>query len=415
MIIVDPRTAAVTVNGTAGGDVYAGSEYNGNVLNGGGGNDKLIGGSGTDQMNGGANTDTVSYEKSTAGIIVNLETKAGTGGYAAGDTYDSVENVVGSAFGDTLYGDVSNNYLAGLGGNDVLIGGSGADTLNGGAGDDVYHLTDAADTIVEAAGNGTDTAVASVSLSLNAYAYVENIMAAANAGGIQLIGSDTANTIIGNGANNSLHGEGGNDIIMGGAGADAMYGGSGNDTFYVDNTGDQVIGGSETDTVFTTVNFTLASDLEILTATGDAGLQLNGNGLANVITGNSGANRIYGGAGNDVLRGGAGKDVFVFDTKLNKNTNVDRVLDFRYQDDSFHLDNKYFTKLGSGSSSKPKKINSDMFAEGKKAQDREDRIIYDKKTGALYYDADGTGSKAQVKIATIDNKTKLFYHDFFVI
>jgi hypothetical protein len=123
MMIVDPRTAAVTVNGTAGKDVYAGTEYNGNVLNGAAGNDKLIGGKGTDQMNGGADADTVSYEKSNAAVTVNLATKQGFGGHAAGDTYDSIENAMGSAYGDALYGDAGSNALWGLGGNDTLSGG----------------------------------------------------------------------------------------------------------------------------------------------------------------------------------------------------------------------------------------------------------------------------------------------------
>ncbi len=56
------------------------------------------------------------------------------------------------------------------------------------------------------------------------------------------------------------------------------------------------------------------------------------------------------------LRGGTGKDVFVFDTRTNKRTNVDKISDFRYQDDSFFLENKIFTKLGSGTGSKPKKF-----------------------------------------------------------
>jgi len=105
----------------------------------------------------------------------------------------------------------------------------------------------------------------------------------------------------------------------------------------------------------------------------------------------------------------------VFDTRANKNTNVDRILDFRYQDDSIYLDNKYFTKLGSGTASRPKNFNSDMFVENAKAKDAEDRIVYDRKTGNLYYDQDGTGGIAQVKIATIASKAKLFYHDFYVI
>ena len=116
-----------------------------------------------------------------------------------------------------------------------------------------------------------------------------------------------------------------------------------------------------------------------------------------------------------MLTGGAGKDIFVFDTKPNKSTNVDRIMDFNVRDDSFHLDNKYFTKLGSGTASKPKKFNSDMFVINNKAKDREDRIVYDKKTGALYYDQDGTGSKAQIKIATLNKNLKLTYSDFFVI
>jgi Ca2+-binding RTX toxin-like protein len=78
------------------------------------------------------------------------------------------------------------------------------------------------------------------------------------------------------------------------------------------------------------------------------------------------------------------------------------------------LDNAIFTKLGRGSEAGVR-FKSDMFVEGTRAKDREDRIVYDKKTGALYYDQDGTGSKAQVKIATLTNKTALKYHDFFVI
>ncbi|MBB4041689.1 hypothetical protein GGR34_003367 [Microvirga flocculans] len=417
MVIVDPRTASVTVNGTAGNDIYAGSDYNGNVLNGGDGNDKLIGGKGTDRMNGDAGADTVSYEKSNGGVTVNLAAKSGAGGHAAGDTYDGIENATGSAYGDTLIGDASANYLSGLGGNDVLQGGLGADTLNGGAGNDVYYISDG-DTVVETAGNGIDTVIAGINFSLGGLVHLENVTAAGTAG-ISLTGSDVANTITGNSGNNTLKGEGGHDVIIGGAGADAMYGGSGNDTFYIDHVGDRVYesarGGS--DRVYTSVGFTLGSgsEVEAIVATGRANVALTGNAFANSITGNAGANKISGGLGNDVLKGGSGKDVFVFDAKLNKSTNVDKVLDFKSADDSFYLDNKYFTKLGSGTASSPRKLNSDMFVEGSKAKDREDRIIYDQKTGSLYYDADGTGSSAQVKIATIANKTKLYYHDFFVI
>ncbi len=56
-----------------------------------------------------------------------------------------------------------------------------------------------------------------------------------------------------------------------------------------------------------------------------------------------------------------------------------------------------------------------MFVKATKAQDAEDRIVYDRKTGALYYDQDGSGSKAQVKIAMLNKNLALTHNDFFVI
>jgi Ca2+-binding RTX toxin-like protein len=151
---------------------------------------------------------------------------------------------------------------------------------------------------------------------------------------------------------------------------------------------------------------------------------LKGGGLKDIFKGSGGNDALYGGAGHDWLHGGlgndmlsgqAGKDVFVFDTKLNKRSNVDKISDFRYQDDSLYLENKIFTKLGSGSASKPKKFKADMFTTGTRAQDKEDRIVYDKKSGKLYYDQDGAGGKAQVQIATLSKNLKMTAADFFVI
>ncbi|MBD2746262.1 hypothetical protein IC232_06060 [Microvirga sp. BT688] len=142
---------------------------------------------------------------------------------------------------------------------------------------------------------------------------------------------------------------------------------------------------------------------------------MSGNGKNNILAGLEGDDFLGGGLGNDQMTGGSGRDVFVFDAKPNKSTNVDKILDFKSKDDSIHLDNNVFAKLGSGNPSGPKKFGVDMFVEGTKAKDKEDRIVYDKKTGSLYFDADGTGKTAQVKIATLSNKEKLFHHDFFVI
>jgi aryl-phospho-beta-D-glucosidase BglC (GH1 family) len=150
--------------------------------------------------------------------------------------------------------------------------------------------------------------------------------------------------------------------------------------------------------------------------TGTAGPDLiKGNLGKDTLFGAGGNDSLYGGSGNDVLKGDKGQDTFIFDTKPERSRNGDKILDFSVKDDSFWLDNKVFTTLGSGSAAKPRKLKADMFSQGKSAQDKEDRIIYDSKQGILYYDPDGTGSKAQVKFATLAKSLKLTYHDFFTI
>jgi VCBS repeat-containing protein len=133
------------------------------------------------------------------------------------------------------------------------------------------------------------------------------------------------------------------------------------------------------------------------------------------LVGNGGDDRLYGGAGKDVLNGGAGLDVFVFDSKPNKKTNLDRNVDFIVVDDSIWPENKIFTKLGKkGSEAAPAQLKKSMFAL-EKAKDKDDYIIYSKKTGKLFYDADGSGSKAAVEIATLSKKLAMTYKDFFVV
>jgi Ca2+-binding RTX toxin-like protein len=117
---------------------------------------------------------------------------------------------------------------------------------------------------------------------------------------------------------------------------------------------------------------------------------------------------LAGGAGNDKLYGGAGPDGFYFDTKLNAKTNVDRIMDFNPTDDAIGLSKSVFSKIARGP------LKEAAFYTGKKAHDKDDRIIYDKKTGNLYYDPDGTGSKAQIKFAVVVNKAALGYDDFAI-
>jgi serralysin len=171
--------------------------------------------------------------------------------------------------------------------------------------------------------------------------------------------------------------------------------------------------------------YTIASGVTIENATGGRYAdKLQGNSVSNVLSGEGGADTllgdagndiIHGGAGNDKLYGGTGQDIFVFDSKASKSTNVDRLYDFDTTYDSVRLDDKIFTELGSSSASRPKAFKADMFVRASKAQDQEDRIVYDARSGALSYDSDGTGAAAAVKIATLGKNLKVGYKDFFVI
>jgi len=55
-----------------------------------------------------------------------------------------------------------------------------------------------------------------------------------------------------------------------------------------------------------------------------------------------------------------------------------------------------------------------MFINGATAGDANDFIVYDKTTGALFYDQDGSGGTAQVQIALLANKPHLTFNDIFV-
>jgi Ca2+-binding RTX toxin-like protein len=68
------------------------------------------------------------------------------------------------------------------------------------------------------------------------------------------------------------------------------------------------------------------------------------------------------------------------------------------------------SKLGSTG-----QLKSDYFRVGDHAVDKNDYIVYNNHTGALFYDPDGSGSKAAVQIAWLENHASLTYKDFFVI
>jgi len=156
--------------------------------------------------------------------------------------------------------------------------------------------------------------------------------------------------------------------------------------------------------------------------TGHADVKITGSAMNNIIKGNRGDNhinagagddKIFSGLGKDVLTAGPGKDVFVFDTKPHKN-NSDRITDYNPKHDTIWLESTCFKRLGSGTEESPSKLKKGFFTIGKEAKDKNDFLIYDKKTGYLYYDVDGSGSRDPVQIAKLDAKLKISAEDFFV-
>lgn len=141
---------------------------------------------------------------------------------------------------------------------------------------------------------------------------------------------------------------------------------------------------------------------------------LIGTAGSDIIEGKAGGDFIYGKGGNDVLTGGSGWDKFMFDTKLDGS--VATITDFNTADDFIYLDNAIFGKLGSGSLSSPVKLKSDWLVSGPGAvaKDSNDYILYDKTTGYLSYDADGSGPGAAIIFAQLPAGLALTNSDIFV-
>ena len=295
-----------SLSGGAGNDTInagSGSRYNNmqggadnDVLNGSSGNDILNGGTGDDYMAGGAGNDTY-YLDSLLDVMVEnanegIDTVVSTIDYALADDFENVILTGTSAINAT--GNATDNMLSGN-------NNSAANILTGGLGNDTYNIS-TGDTVVENANEGTDTVKANLTYTLGNN--VENLTLTGNAA-INGTGNSLDNILAGNFAAN---------VLNGGAGADTMSGRYGNDTYIVDDIGDVVteLGNQGTDTVNSSISYTLSDNVENLTLTGAGNISGYGNALNNVISGNTGNNIIDAGKGNDVVIGGSGDDQYLF-------------------------------------------------------------------------------------------------------
>ncbi len=187
--------------GGAGADLLSGGNGNDTLDGAAGSNDGSVFGLG-DTLQGDGGTDTVSYAGAKGAVTANLATPSLNKGEAWHDLYSSIENLAGSAFGDTLIGNTLGNLIIANAGNDTLTGNGGTDTLCGGAGDDTYLVSHALTDVDEGVlgSNGIDTVRSTVTFNLsNAHVKgtVENLV---------LTNTVAATTGTGNGAANVLDG-----------------------------------------------------------------------------------------------------------------------------------------------------------------------------------------------------------------
>ncbi|MCB8819843.1 hypothetical protein [Microvirga rosea] len=163
------------------------------------------------------------------------------------------------------------------------------------------------------------------------------------------------------------------------------------------------------------VETSVASNKGGVVTTGSGSDIIVGKSGKDVIKSGAGNDKIFGGLGNDKLSGGTGKDIFVFNTKLNKKTNLDKITDFNVKDDTLWLDNAIFKKLGKGSEASPGKLNKAFFSIGDHAKTAKNTLFYDDKKGVLFYDADGSGAGKAMEVATLSRKLKMTADDFKII
>jgi len=300
------------------GDFLANAIDGGNgadTINGGGGDDVLTGGLGDDRLTGGDGIDTVSYQLATAAITLTLASAAAqaTGG-AGSDTVVQVENIIGSAFGDTLTGSGLANVLTGGAGDDQLAGGAGDDVLIGGAGDDILNGGADADTAdYSAAEAGVRVRLMTLAAQNTLGAGIDTLT------GVEvLIGSAYDDQLFGDASANLFEGGVGDDILNGGGGIDIASYRSASSGVTVDLgvTVAQNTLGAGTDQLTLIESLIGSAFGDTLTGTETVN-RLEGLDGDDRLTGLGGADTLFGGFGDDILLGGGDNDTLLGGTGEN--------------------------------------------------------------------------------------------------
>ncbi|WP_279306694.1 cadherin domain-containing protein, partial [Microvirga solisilvae] len=301
-LVAGKGTGIIELIGNSAANEIIGNAYE-NTLRGGAGGDTLDGGAGDDIYY----VDAGDHIRDSSGYDI-----AYVNGSFSLDDDVMIEELIAESVGATIIGNNLANSITGSSGADVLKGGLNkagleGDTLDGGGGADVYIVSNSKDVIKDS--GGFDTLI----LATNSYALKDGLE-------IEQIIVDSDKkaesfTITGNSYAQTISGGDNDDVITGGGGADMLIGGGGNDTYYISDAAAQISDTVGTNTVYTTVSYTLggAANVELFQNQTSTGLEMVGNAFANSIVGGSGADTLDGGvgAGRDTLKGGDGGDTYV--------------------------------------------------------------------------------------------------------
>lgn len=383
------------VGGDAGEDLVDGGSGD-DVLRFTSGEDTLIGGEGRDYLN----LNDLPFD--TGPVTVDLGKKTFT---IAGDTvkFSSVEGIVGGSTngGDRYVGNDADNFFAPQGFDQEVDGRGGHDRL-------IFYRHD----------SFFGFATRDTSVTLDAAKGVAGVFFETEA-----VKFENIESFAGSHSNDSLLGSNRDEEFLPLQGFDTVDGGGGTDTVSFEL--EQVVPDSSVTKQGAAVD--LAKNKSVDTAGGidtiknfenvtgsTLGDTLLGDGEANVLLGLAGADTLAGRKGNDVIDGGlgedrlkgdAGRDIFVFSSELGAK-NVDAILKFSIRNDTIELHRDVFGGLKKGA------LDDDAFVLGGEAKDAEDRIVYDAKSGALLFDADGKGGDDAVRFAQMKPGLELTEKDF---
>ena len=360
-----------------------------------GGNDWTWVGSGRDTINGGAGDDTISFIEThynqgataTRGAVINVKTGTIIDPWGSTDRFTSIERFEGSRFADQFIGGA---------GRDRFTGGRGADTINGGGDTDEARY-----------GNDYQRgATLGIIANLQTAVSSGNILGTVRDGFGQTDRLINVERVEGTRFNDRFTGSSQNNHFWGGEGLDRFDGKGGYDLLRMErqfNDGVWMVG--------IHVDLALASGQIVNDGFGNTETALNfegviGSNQGDLIRGNAVGNLIEGGLGSDTLTGRGGHDEFSWYSE-EEIGDGDVITDFTLNgtgSDLLVFESDNFSGM----------TNTVRLVNGPAATIAQGQFVFNASNDTLYWDPDGTGSRAAIVIAQLQGVNALTVGDFLL-